>query len=265
MNATDATLAPTLVGLGPRPRVALDRLAVEGFRGVQLSASQPGLRPRELDRSGRRDLAGCLRRLELSPAGLDLWIPRASLFDPARVDRAVADLLDAVGLAGDLGRCPLSVVLPESTDDPTVAAVVQALIDRALRHGVTLADHAVPPTMRDDIGVGVDPATWLSHDRDPAVGVAEHARRLVVVRWCDLTADGQRAAPAGDHDGRLDRPGYRMAIAACGYRRHVVIDTRGWPDPWAGLHVARQSWAAAGAVAARGRPAGGSLRSTPGS
>ena len=48
-------LAPTLAALGDRPRTAIDRLAGLGFRAVQLSASQPGLRPRELDRSGRRD------------------------------------------------------------------------------------------------------------------------------------------------------------------------------------------------------------------
>ena len=98
MVPADATLAPTLTGLGERPRVVLDRLAVCGFRAVQLSASQPGLRPRELDRSGRRDLAGRLRRLALVAAGVDLWIPRAQLLDPARVDRAVGTMLDAVGL-----------------------------------------------------------------------------------------------------------------------------------------------------------------------
>ena len=38
---------------------------------VQLSAAQAGLRPRELDRSARRDLLATLRRRELAVAGID--------------------------------------------------------------------------------------------------------------------------------------------------------------------------------------------------
>ena len=243
MVPADATLAPTLTGLGERPRVVLDRLAEYGFRAVQLSASQPGLRPPELDRSGRRDLAGRLRRLALAAAGLDLWIPRAQLLDPARVDRAVGTMLDAVGLAADLGRCPLSLILLEASDEPTFEAIIETVIDRALRLGVALADHGVPPVSRADIGVGVDPAAWLSHGRDPAAAIADHAQRLVVVRLCDLTADGQRTAPGAHEDGRLNLPSYRVAISSGGYRNHVVVDTRGWTEPWESLARAARAWA----------------------
>ena len=68
-------LAPTLAPLGEQPRAALARLSKLGFRHVQLDATQPGLRPRELDRSARRHLAATLRRPEDSPIGVDLWVP----------------------------------------------------------------------------------------------------------------------------------------------------------------------------------------------
>ena len=64
---------------------ALERLAAAGVRRVQLSASQVTLRPRELDRSGRRDLLILLRRLELSAGGLDAWVPTARLNTPLQL------------------------------------------------------------------------------------------------------------------------------------------------------------------------------------
>ena len=100
----DLPLAPTLAPLGDRPRVALDRFAAMGFRHVQLSAMQPGLRPRDLDRSGRRDLGVRLGRLGMTAAGVDLWIPQTHFVDPYQVDRAVAAVLGAIELAGALDR-----------------------------------------------------------------------------------------------------------------------------------------------------------------
>ena len=69
------TLAPTISDLDAAPRRAISQLSDAGFRAAQLSASQPGLRPRELDQSGRRDLLATLRRREVSASGIDAWIP----------------------------------------------------------------------------------------------------------------------------------------------------------------------------------------------
>ncbi len=238
-------LAPTLGELGPRPRDALDRLSAVGFRSVQLSASQAGLRPRDLDRSGRRDLLGRLRRLEMTAAGVDLWIPESHLTDPAQIDRAVAAILDAVGLAADLGRCPLSLMFP-SDDEAMPPTVVEAIAERALRHGVAVADHRVPPAEREDIGVGIDPATWLGRGQDPVEAVATHAQRLATARLSDLAGSGERLPVRGEPEGRLDVFRYRHALDTSGYQGHVVVDLRGWSDPWGDLPAAAQAWAAAG-------------------
>src|SRR5690606_13026801 len=77
---------PALKGAGPR--APIEAAAKAGFRAVALDASAAGLRPRDLDRSARRDLAALLRRLELAFAGLDLWIPPEHFASPEHADRA---------------------------------------------------------------------------------------------------------------------------------------------------------------------------------
>jgi len=213
----DTCLAPTLAVLGDRPRSSLDRLARMGFRSVQLSATQPGLRPRELDRSGRRDLLARLRRLQLPAAGLDLWIPAAHFTDPATVDRAVATVGAAIELAGDLDRCPVSLVLPGDDARP----LIDAIAEQALRHGVRVADHAVPPQAQGanpSIGAGIDPSSWLSRDEDPVAAVSKYARDLVSVRLSD--------------DPKFDAGAFQQALMACAYRGPVVVDLRDSADAW---------------------------------
>ncbi len=157
-------LAPTLGPLGDQPRAALDRLAAMGFRYVQLSATQSGLRPRDLDRSARRDLLVRLRRLEMQVSGLDLWIPPAHFLDPALVDRAVDAVRAALELAGDLQRCPISLELPRPLDDESLGPVIETIAELALRVGVELADHAAPDATADQLAGGL--AYQLQRQRD---------------------------------------------------------------------------------------------------
>jgi len=245
--APDPKLAPTLAAFGDKPRAVLDRLASLEFRAVQLSASQPGMRPHELDRSGRRDLLGRLRSLDIVPAGLDLWIPEAHLRDPARTDRAVGAIQAAVELAADLGRVSLSLMLPRSDQDPDpIEPVLEAVIEKSLRYGVPLADFEVPPSDRADVRVGIDPVIWLSNGRDPVDAVAEHADRVESVRLGDLTASGDRI-PVGDEElGRLDLGAYRGALKRYGYNAPVVVDIRSTDDPWRQLAESVHAWAVAG-------------------
>jgi sugar phosphate isomerase/epimerase len=191
-----------------------------GFRSVQLSAAQPGLRPRELDASGRRDLAARLRRLQMPAAGLDLWIPTEHYLDPKRVDRAMAAVGAAIELAADLGRCTVSLVLPGAEARP----LVEAIAEQTLRFGVRVADHAVPPGVAasmPSVGAGIDTAVWLAQDKDPSAAVREHARELVSVRLCD--------------DPKLDADAFQQALMACAYRGPIVIDLRECADPWGRL------------------------------
>ena len=237
-------LAPTLGPLTEEPRAALEQLADMGFRYVQLSATQRGLRPRELGRSARRDLLVRLRRLQMRISGLDLWIPAEHFLDPAHVDRAV----DAVGatlqLASDLERCPVSLELPHPDDDAALESVIDAISQQALRVGVHVANHSGPNTALDHFGIGIDPAAQLSRNEDPAEAVTSSADRLVSARLCDLLTSGMRG-PIGEAQGaRLDVLSYRVALSVCGYDRPVVVDARQWTQPWPGLAQTAQTWSA---------------------
>ncbi len=257
--AVTVTLAP----LTPDPRAGLEVAASLPVRGVQVSASQPGTRPRDLDRSGRRDLVAAARRRELGIAGVDLWLPTDDLLAVASVDDAVGRLVEAVELAADLGRVALSTRFPTAGADDPIRAVLAA----AARLGVTVIDHAVPPRGRavrprggnatsggglivpgavepvveesvakaaiDGLAVGIDPPAWLVAGLEllDAAG-----RGVEAVRLSDLTADGMRVPP-GDADGRVD-PEALIAIARTGgFEGLPLIDARRWSRPIDGIRA----------------------------
>lgn len=220
----------SLPALQPRP--ALAWAAETGFRAVQLDVTTPGLRPRELDRSARRDLAAMLRRLELACAGLDLWIPPAHFSDPARVERACEAVDQACELADNLARLGeadrvISLMLPPEP----LAGVRARLNGGASLHGVVLADHAYPPSRaggEESIRPGVDPASVLAGGGDPLMALAEAGPTLAAARLSDLTSAG-RACP-GCAGGRLDVQAYLLAVSLTPSVRRVTLDLRQVPD-----------------------------------
>jgi sugar phosphate isomerase/epimerase len=242
-------LAPTLAPLDTEPRRAFDRLREMRFRFVQLSATQPGMRPRDLDSAARRDLLATLRRRELSVSGLDAWIPPGHFLDARHVDRAMGAAMAAIDLAADVGRCPVSLSLPlrDSDDDEEgLDHLIDSLAEHAHHLGVAIADHAIPPREHEWIGVGIDPAAWLAHQDDPARAVSMYGDRIIAARVCDLLTSGMRG-PVGDPQERqLDVLAYRVALSVSGYSGPIVIDARQWRDPWDGLVRTREAWERAG-------------------
>lgn len=254
------------LGLNPtaphETRALIDWARASGFAAVQLNAAAPGIRPRDLDRSGRRDLAALLRRSDLACAGLDLWIPPEHFVSSAHVDRAVAAVFAAVELASELSllavdgkKSPadrrgaaLCLTLPASPP----ADVVAAISTHAARHGVRIADHAWPiadPTADASpwIGVGIDPAAVLSAGEDPAALAARLGSRLAAARVTDVAAAGPtagRIAP-GAPGGRLDLLAYAASLTVAGYSGWAVLDLRGVPDQAAAVAIAQEAWQAA--------------------
>jgi sugar phosphate isomerase/epimerase len=252
-SASDPALSVTLAPLvsdssGDAIKAALDRIAAPPLRlrlrHVQISATMPGLRPRDLDRAARRDLLASLRRRELALSGLDAWIPLAHFSDPAHADRATQATCEIIELAADLARVPVSMILPAD------AAIAQALIDRAQHVGVEIADHALEPAKIEGAGVGIDPAAYLAQAKDPVpiVHAAGAAKRLTAARLCDLLTTGMRGPIAtpeqlgGGGGGRLDATAYRIALDVNGYRRPVIIDARQWSEPWRGVEQTIAAW-----------------------
>lgn len=217
---------------GEDPRSALRWAASEEIRTVQLDAAAPGLRPRELGSSARRDLAAILRRSGIACSGLDLWIPAAHFTDPARIDRAFAALQAAIGLIADLdslgaaspGGC---VVCTELGNCP--GPVVADLRRDAERHGVLLADCRWPPDSAPHAGLCVDPAAILAVGAEPAAALSKLSAPPAAARLTDLSSRGVRCEPESP-GGRLDVLAYEATLVTIGFRAPLVFDPRDLPD-----------------------------------
>ena len=227
--------------LPPDPRAAIEWVASLGYRAVQLDAATKGFRPRELDRSARRDLASVLRKKELALSGLDLFIPPDHFTDPAHIDRAVAAVRSTIELVAELAAlvpafnsAPIpcvSLTLPADLADDTR----DELAAHAERTGAQLADHAVQNqtdtslSTAHALGVGIDPATLILAGFDPVQAVATSGTHLFAARLTDA-AHGARIAP--DSPGsQLDQTAYAAALHVVGYIRPLIVDLRNIPSP----------------------------------
>ncbi len=231
------TLAPLARGGDPRP--ALQHIAQSGFRHVQLSAALTGMRPRDLDRSARRDLLARLRRIELAVAGIDLWIPAEHYTLPEHADRAAAAVLEAIELAAELGRVPLSIRLPDEVNEE----IVSAWRSRGETCGVIIADHAPQPHAL--LSSGIDPAVLLAAGSDP-VAHASRVANLAAARFSDFR-DESRTTPGA---GRLDVLAYQVALVSRSFEAPVALDLRRVANPLSALDAALKAWAATGLLLA---------------
>lgn len=248
-------LSLSLAGLAPDPgapwaagpRAAIEWCAKAGFRAIQLDAAAAGIRPRELDRSARRDIAAVLRRGQLVLSGLDLWIPPEHLTDPSRSGRAIEAIAQAVELSSELTRlgagpaAVVSVVLPPTLSDEAKRGIA----NHAEQHGARIADHTLPaattaPQPGSPIGIGLDPAALLLAGQDPAQTAARAGPALAAARLSDATMVGRAAW--GQPGGRLDLTAYLAALAVGGYCRPLVLDLRGLHDQARAARDAITNW-----------------------
>lgn len=211
-----------------------------------LDVTLPGLRPRELDRSARRDLASIIRRSGLAFAGLDLFIPPRHFADPVHCDRALAAVLAALELATDIARVaglpavqPKPWVTGDLGDSP--AADLRATIARAAQHqGATFAE--VSPASDPPAGsaahhpVALDPAALILRGSDPVARALSLSSSLAAPRLSDADS-GVRCTPG---QGRLDLAAYQAAIAHA--PAVACLDLRQLPDAPAALDASMATW-----------------------
>ncbi|MSR69781.1 MAG: hypothetical protein EXS17_05495 [Phycisphaerales bacterium] len=246
-------LAATVAPLAGEVAEALATIAQMGYRAAQLSATHVGTRPRDLDGSGRRGLASHLRRLGLSCAGFDLFVPPAHFIDSAFVDRAVDAVSQCATLAAAVGRCPVSIALPEKTaeNESRLREVREAISACAQREGVWVADHgldavmgAAPMSSASALGIGIDPPTILAAGKELCEVVARCGSQVVTARIVDLLRSGMRGPPEEPHESRLDLLAYAASLAVLPLRFSPVADARQWTDPLLGLAQTLQRWTA---------------------
>ena len=227
----------TTSALHPEPRLGLELASRLGFRSVTLSAAQPGLRPRELDRSARRGLVAELRRLELECSAIDLFIPPEHFIAPETIDRALDAVRGAMDLATDLGAQSLFLRLPgESLDEPMLEStrelnrLAEGRVVRLLDIGLSgRAMRSLENGQPIAIGLGIDTASWLADQRDPLEGLITHGAMVGGLRLVDLDETGSRTAPVAG--GRIDLDSLQRALELEVQPRSLVLDARGWADP----------------------------------
>lgn len=251
MQASAAPLSLSLagfagIGAAPSVRELISRAAEIGYRGVALDTSAPGVRPRDLSRGARRDLAAMLRRHELIFAGADLWIPPAHFADAANTDRAIAAVASSLGLAREIASLVpgSSATVSVSLPDEPAADVLQTLIAAARSLGARIADTRpgadanITTENADAIGVGVDPASLLLTGFDPAAETARLGPLVANTRLSD--ADHAGRAPLGA--GRLDLHAYKIALTLADAAGPIIADMRGLPAPHAAARAALDRW-----------------------
>lgn len=247
-------LALSISNIAPDPRESLASasalMASLGEPRVHLDAMLAGLRPRELDRSARRDLASILKRAGVRATGIDLFLPPSHLAESAHADRAIGAVTGAIELLAELGALGAldAKVLCLALPPMPLAHAVQAIAGAALERGVTIADFSLPPAdVPASIARGVDCAQVLAAGQDPAALIA---RGVSAIRLCDW--DGAKRVPVGK--GRLDVRSVVASASIAAATAPVVIDLRG-------IEGAAQNWERAARAAADAwnevRPSGG--------
>ncbi len=227
---------------GPRERIAWARKL--GFTAIQLDLTAPGMRPRQLDRSARRDLAALLNRSQLTLSGFDLWIPPTHFTSPAHQDRAVQAVQQALDLAADLTARPstnpmtISLSLPSPCDDQ----ILRALGSLAQHQGIVLADHAW--SMRDELieGIepGIDPALILIKGDDPIKTLFAFDNPPASARLSDACDSGR--ITLDDQQAQLDLQLYAATLTTISYTRPVVLDVRMVSNPAHAAKVGLTAW-----------------------
>lgn len=250
-HGSDLRLAPTirpLVTAGDGTvRTALTQLAKLEFQSVQLDATLPGIRPRELSQRARKDLIALLARQNLQLAGLDLFLPRQHFTEAEHIDRAMSAALAAIELAADMGRVPVSLALPLSEVKDEIKST---LIEAADGRGIQLAIHAedeldalaawLDANDLRALGAGIDPAALLARGQKAVRSTQRFAKRLTVARLSDLTSGALRCAIG---EGELDIAAYRITLdLAAGRTGPVVLDLRGLEAPLAAAETAKKAW-----------------------
>lgn len=212
----------------------MDWLARGGLTAAALDAAHPELRPRSLDRSARRDLAATLRRAQLAFAGIDIFVPAAHLAEPASADRALAAILSAIDLAGELRDTTASALPVVAFDLPDVPApgAVASITSAAERAGVTastLTGKHSPLRKALDLDALADTGASSA-----AVVGALTESALAQVRW-----GGPRP------ERRVDLLSVNASLAVRTSPVGVVIDLSRAADPTHALQAAITAWSKA--------------------
>ena len=242
MLTTPPHLALSTLSVSPSspPKKVIEWASGAGFRGILLDSARAGIRPRDLDRSARRGLASALRRLELTLAGLELWIPPQHYASAQHAERALAAVLSSIDLLAELAALvetdrTLTLNLPQQDADDAIATIIET----AHRAEITIASATWPPRESTDdapIGVALDPRAILRNGDDPISIAAASITPPAAARWSYASRRPEEV---------LDPLGYASSLAVAGFKGAVALDLRDAVDPETDAQAALDAWAQA--------------------
>ncbi|MDX9912549.1 MAG: hypothetical protein RBS39_12025 [Phycisphaerales bacterium] len=221
-------------------RATFDWVASLGARGVVIDATAPETRPRTLDRSARRDLAASMRRRGLACMGVDLWIPPEHFASPTHVDRAMAALEAAAGLASELCEGVGRVVSIE-TGEHVGSDLLSVMREMGEDANVRLADHRFMKGAGESVArlaEGLDCASVIMAGGDPASLLSTRGERIASVRLSDVGSVGR----VGVGNGRLDVAALGAIAGTLWREGPVVIDLRGLRSPGEAARQGIDAW-----------------------
>ncbi len=263
LNEKNMSLSPTVGSIVRNHGVGLIagvKLLVDvGFDRVQLDVRLSGVGAGDLGVRGRKDLIKQVLRAGARVTGLDYFVEPDVYLDIEKVDRAVHELIETIGLAGDLGRLPLSLNLPygELGGD-----VVGAIAEAADGYGVMVLTHGEGDVeghkkWLEGVGcgylkAGIEPAVAM-HFGEKADEMAHgYGELLGGGRLSDaqVLAGGKGGAVrCVVGEGGLDLAGYRIGLEVNGgYVGPCVLSLNGLGDPLRGAVRAKQVWEGVGGL-----------------
>ncbi|MEO1585060.1 MAG: hypothetical protein AAFR96_10895 [Planctomycetota bacterium] len=178
-------LAATTRGLVSRAgstRAALAWLAERERGEVVVDVTAADVRPRLLDRGGRRELSAAVKRQGQRVVGLDLLIPAEHFESTATADRAVGAVADAIALAADvrgLGAAHDEPIVCVTMGSEPIDGAIAAIGAAAERDGVRAALLGGPEC---ELLEAVELGPMARSGVDAASRVAQIGARLGVVR-----------------------------------------------------------------------------------
>ena len=202
---------------------------------LHLDATLPGIRPRELDRSARRDLLAIVKRHNVSLTGCDLFIPPTHFTSPQHQQRAADAVRQAIAFAAELRSlgalaamvCIETVAPAEKQPGAALDAtpLLTELVTHARDHGVTLCDCTSDTS---PLARGLDIAAILARNEDPAAAILTH--KPACLRLADW--NGRARVPFGE--GRADATAISATASVAAPTALGIFDFRGVRLPDAG-------------------------------
>ncbi|MDP7009603.1 MAG: hypothetical protein QGI78_08545 [Phycisphaerales bacterium] len=188
----------------------IDEVSTLRFGKIQVDALHSDLD--QLTESGRRDLCSTLRRSGLRASGVDFFVGPKDW--ETHLEATLAGFGSAIAIAGELGRVPVNICVPDRED------IVEAAVWAGAEAGVLVAAHRAAPLANPNIGWGL-PVALLAKEERPMRALAGATFGPIVLR---LSGEVRGKTTLELHTETLELSELRGVLDAMRWAPSSVID-----------------------------------------